>query len=595
MSVRAVIVGIETYGDGLDDVASPAANALSVAQWAITHGIAPKDVCLFVAAIDPGVEDTITRMGLRNRGATRRDIENVLRTELAGVGTGGIAPGSSLLFYWSGHGMTDRKGSRLLFCADYSRQLTDRVFNASLFLRDLRTDEYEGYRSMLALMDVCGTNSDLRVQPAEYDPDVGHKRNHLTYFATPEGGYARAATGEGAFTFYALNTLRTFGAFPDISLFKDRLEAELAGSGLPRFLLDGRSEGDEWERRFGKAEPSADQRANSLVELLVDLGVPNADVEKAYRATAWTLKNSRLPPPAGITGSVGELSALHSLDRQAPGGLVQYALRLAETFPEHEDSLMAWLKGYASPGTVRDEQDKIEQTRGASLLIIEVLADKDGRIRTLDPRLRTRDTADAVGPRLQPVDMRDGYAVEPAMQDLLSSLEADGFGDLEIHFLVDATVLDYPFHQLPSLHGDKLLGESFGVVLHHRERFLKARTPAKRFWLSRARDVSAVAPADLSWTRCMEGEALPTNAPLCLAHWLPSGPGKRVLAKLLDLGVPYLYWPLVDGELNVGPSLDQFVQKLTSHAGMADAILARRISDAAASGSVLWDDVDFKP
>ena len=246
-------------------------------------------------------------------------------------------------------------------------------------------------------------------------------------------------------------------------------------------------------------------------------------------------------------------------------------------------------------GTIRDEQDMIEQTRGASLLIIEVLADQDGKILALDPRLRTRGTGDSFGPLLGKTDMREGYGVEHAVADLLRRLRNDGVSDLEIHFLVDATVFDYPFHCLPSLDEDTLLGEAFGVVLHHRERFLKSRTPAKRFWLNRAKNVSAVLPANLSWTRCLDGQALPTDADLCMAAWLPNGPGKKLLAKLLNLGVPYLYWPLVDGELNAEPGLTEAIRKLPRHTGIADAMLKQRIADTTASGSVLWDDVDFKP
>ena len=596
MTIRAVIVGIETYGGCLEEVVSPAENALLMAAWAITHGITRDDVYLFVAAADPTVEDRIRGMGLVNRGATLHQIENVLRKELACAAAGGIEPGSKLFFYWSGHGMTDTRGQRLLFCADYSSHLIDRVFNASLFFRDLRTDEYEGYRTMLALADVCGTNSQLRVRPADYDPDTAHKRNHLIYFATPEGGYARARTGEGAFTHLALQALESSAQFPDLALFRDRVQQELEESGLPRFLVDYRSEDDEWEqRRFGKFQPSTDQRANSLIELLVDLELLNAEAEKAYRATVWTLKNSRIPPAAGITGSVRELSALDAVDGQAPGGLVQYVLRLAESLPDHESRLMAWLDRYADKAVVLDERARIDETRGANLLIIWVVAGSDGRIQTLEPRLRHRETAMAIGPLLKNIDIRADYGVELAIADLLRTLEANGFLDLEIHFLVDANVLDYPFHRLPSLEEDVCLGQAFGVVLHHRERYLKARTPAKRFWENRAKGVSTIAPANLSWTRCSEGQQLPTEADLCLAGWLPSAQGKKILAKLLYLGVPYIYWPLVDGEPDAEPGLTQTIRSLHAHSGIADAMLRRRIADGTTTGSMLWDDVDFKP
>ena len=63
MTVRAVIVGIETYGGALEEVISPAANALSIAEWAIAHGFGRDDVFLFVAAADPRAEFQIKQLG----------------------------------------------------------------------------------------------------------------------------------------------------------------------------------------------------------------------------------------------------------------------------------------------------------------------------------------------------------------------------------------------------------------------------------------------------------------------------------------------------------------------------------------------------
>ena len=50
MSIRAVIVGIETYGGALEEVVSPAVNALAIAEWALTRGVAAEDIFLFIAA-----------------------------------------------------------------------------------------------------------------------------------------------------------------------------------------------------------------------------------------------------------------------------------------------------------------------------------------------------------------------------------------------------------------------------------------------------------------------------------------------------------------------------------------------------------------
>lgn len=589
MTVRALIVGIERYSDGKLDVSAPAKNALAMAQWANSHGVLADDIFFFASSVDPDFPAAVEEAGLKNLGTTKPDIETVLREVLPDVESG-----SSLLFYWSGHGMTDNNGNRLFFCSDYTTRVTDRVFNATLFFRELRNDTYAGYRRQLILADVCGTNSQAPVRPAIYDPGIARKRDQLIYFATPEGGYARAANGEGAFTHHALKILGNFESFPQLLKFRNQLDEELKSSSLPRFLVDGRSEEDEWEKRFGRGSASQDQIAGSLVELLVGLRILSTDAEASFRATVSTLGNPRLLAAEGLTGMVRELSGLRDPNGGATHGLVQFVLRLGRALAEHETKLHAWLTRWAHQATIDEETERLRLEQAKSALIVDVVSDRSGEIARLEPALRSLDQTQSRGPPLAPMTVRSWEEVDEAMQDILNRLDEEGFRDLEVHFIIDATVFDRPFHRLRGLTAS-LLGEEFGVVLHHRPRLQPSLCTEKRVWRDRARTVSRKAPADLSWTRCVQGEQLPLSADLCLAAWPPDGPGKMVLGKLAMMGAPYIYWPHSEEEPDAESDLTAIVKGLEMLSAMPDAIRQKRLAEVVSSGSLLWDDLSFNP
>ena len=112
MTTFAVIIGIEQYEIKDWAVKAPAANAIAVAKWALSAGIDPQQIFLFVSKLD---EELAAPTGVTVRGTTLRDIDTILRNELRKA-----EENSTLLFYWSGHGMTDERGQRLFFCSDYS-------------------------------------------------------------------------------------------------------------------------------------------------------------------------------------------------------------------------------------------------------------------------------------------------------------------------------------------------------------------------------------------------------------------------------------------------------------------------------------------
>lgn len=597
MAFKAVIVGIERYDLEGMNVAAPAVNAVAVAKWALLAGVAPQDMLAFISPLDPMITADLAVRGVEIRPATFQAIDTALRNELAGP-----EGGSTLLFYWSGHGMTDNAGRRILFCADYTPILANRVFNATLFFRKLRGPVFTGFQQMLALADVCGVNSQTPIEPADYDPGPSHARQHLIYFATPEGGYAVADTGEGAFTYSAVRALNTFAAWPDLGQFGLRIEAELAASQLPRYHVAVTSETDSTESRPGVATAGGDRLADDLIELLAGLAPSQSLLQTHYFATAEALGNPRLLAGQGLTGMVRELNALRDDIPGPTHGLIQFVLRLCAD-PGLEPPLTAWLSARASLAAVQAETARLEQERGRNLLILDIETDERGEIAVIQPSLRNLDFTQVQGQRFEPVRVQGWAHFEPAVLDLLRTLKRDGFAeDLEVHLVVEPHLFDRPFHRLPGLEAGATLGEGFVVVLHHRARVSPTPSAAKRRWRETVSRLAATPPSDLAWTRLLADQMLPGDPALCLAGFaVDSGTAgaraKQVLSRLITLGAPFIYWPHDTDEPDAMEQLTALLRALATLGEMPEALQKLRIREAGAvkSGSLLWDELTFQP
>ena len=597
MAFKAVIVGIERYDLESMNVAAPAANAVAVAKWALSAGVAPQDILAFISPLDPAVTVDLVSRGVVIRPATFEAIDTALRTELA-------TPhgGSTLLFYWSGHGMTDNHGQRVLFCADYTPALDNRVFNASLFFRKLRGPVFTNFQQMLALADVCGVNSQTPTEPAHYDPGPAHARRHLIYFATPEGGYAVADTGEGAFTYSAVRALNAFTAWPDLEQFGLRIEAELKASQLPRYHLAVNSETDSIELRPGVTTTGADRVADELIELLANLDPTQSLLQTHYIATAEALGNPRLLGAQGLTGMVRELSALRG-DIQGPThGLIQFVLRLCAD-PALEPRLKAWLSARAALAAVQAETARLDQECGRNLLVLDVETDERGEIAAIRPSLRNLDFTQVQGQRFEPLAVQGWADFEPALLGLLRTLKRGGFAeDLEIHMIVEPHLFDRPFHRLAALEAGATLGEEFVVVLHHRARVSPTPSAAKRRWRETVSNLARMSPGDLNWERLVVDQTLPGDPALYFADFtvcpgLFGERGKAILARLIALGAPFIYWPHDADEPDPKERLTTLIRALATLAEMPEALQKLRIREAGAvkSGSLLWDELSFQP
>jgi hypothetical protein len=236
--IFALVIGIEKYDQSDWDTIGPCANALAVAEWLIFAQIPPENMFVFlrpVADYDPRVKY------LRNLGvdictsATWSIIDSFCFEKLPAS----RPAGSHLFIYWSGHGFAEnRTGQRYFICGDYTHSaLHNRVFNASLFLRHLRSPEFQSFSETLLLADVCGARQNVKLNDPRGGPsDVGD-RNQLAYFATPEGQWAHGEEGRGAFTDVVLVALKQAAPWPSLENFQFALDKELNKVGQAIFRV----------------------------------------------------------------------------------------------------------------------------------------------------------------------------------------------------------------------------------------------------------------------------------------------------------------------------------------------------------------------
>lgn len=590
MSIYAVVVGIETYGEPGWNVESPARNALAVMDW-LKDKTAANNIHLFLSAPKAPAADAWRLKGVHVWPATFDAIDTVLQGDLKN------APmGSQLLFYWCGHAVTDGHARRILFCGDYSQRLAKKVFNADLFFRELRTDQFVSFDESIALLDVCGVKQDVKSQPVDGETDHQPNRGQLICYATPEGQYALADSGTGAFTHTALEALNDFDDWPDRNLFRQALQRRLAAVNLPEFMV---SLGDETGSRQILAGPGRRGQQEpwvALVQAIGDAPVGLPQIRRHYDATARQLSVNLLDAQ-GLTDMVRGLSGLASeAPGRAPRGLIQFLLRLRE-----EELLTAvidgWLEANARAMDVETEQQRLSREHGQLRLVMTVLSDEAGQLSSVGLVLRGRgglvqDCVYGPYPITRLNELRDH------LLETLRDLKSRGLDqNLEIHILAEPPAFGFAYHDLPSLNPYVVLGKAYVVVLHHLARTGDANSPIHDA-LRRQSDSLRRRPLDqLAWQPLPMSGQLPIEATLWFLD-TPLKPGRvkrQTMVRLWDLllhGAPVIYWPHDACDPGLHEALGEVLDLGEALHGLPESFRRARVDgrDVAQRGSLLWDE-----
>lgn len=237
-SIYALIVGIEHYDQFGWDVTGPCANALEVARWLRGINVPSDNITMFLQPKERGsVNKTVEDLGLNTPSVPSFiNIDTHWRVNLPK-----LPPESNLLVYWSGHGYTDNDGARILICCDFTAdELVNRVFNASNFLRHLRSTRFLCIPDQMLLADVCGVHSRIKFSADKVSPEdqTAHTRQ-IGFFATPEGDMAKGGYNGGEFTKLVLEVLKGVAGWPNSTSFATQLEQKLRNENRTCFRISG--------------------------------------------------------------------------------------------------------------------------------------------------------------------------------------------------------------------------------------------------------------------------------------------------------------------------------------------------------------------
>src|ERR1019366_406032 len=236
----AFIVGIEEYDQPDWSLSGPCSNAVAMVEWLLSIDAIPQNLFVFLDPLD-GEIARFTRDGVKVvSSASWTAIDTFWRETLPAD----RPPASRLLVFWSGHGFTNTDGSRVFVCRDYTaNSLRSRVFDASNFLRHLRSTKYQCFTEQVFLADACGiyTGSDFGVGRDRPNDQITTKQ--IAFFATPEGTYARGDEDRGVFTNTVLTVLRQKKGWPDDhEIFADALDEALRNSDQQPFRVEVNTE-----------------------------------------------------------------------------------------------------------------------------------------------------------------------------------------------------------------------------------------------------------------------------------------------------------------------------------------------------------------
>jgi len=605
--VHAIVVGVSRYAVAGWSLSGPARNAGMIASMLLRMGLAPSRLHLFTTQEDMADEDIalIAARDVSCRPTTAEAIDTFWRTELATD----AADGDALLFFWSGHGMTDLAEQRIFFCSDYRIDLPSRVFNASGFSRHLKAVPYSRFRDQLLLADACGSYASAPVVPATDAPQRMQGARQLAIWASPDGAYAREEDGTGIFTGAATEVLSELGLnpWPDQQRFVDAIEVRTADWDFAPTVLRWTGTSGSDQRRLG----TDDERAALTRSLLALLGTHPIAEAVTRRAFTHTIRHLGViaRPSGSLPDAIAVLADLDdSWNQGAPFALTQFLMRIAADLDlavAARGPLAQWTMQHSIVYVRNHVQEVLDAERQTMLLLVEVDTDSvSGALSGLTANLRYPDLSPVPGFGTRRRSAHDKATLDAGLCGFIETDIAEfAPQELEVHLILDPPAFAWPFHQA-ALVGGNALGEDHVCIAHYRRR-AKARTGALvdqwRNWANALPD-----PIDFNTLLALPAapNALPAtqgifyvDAALDAAATDPAA--WKQLDRLLRLGAPYLCWPIVDpsGAPVFPDALRALIGPVESFEHIPARIHFERLRGCpdARRISVLWDPPAFRP
>lgn len=248
--VFALVVGIEAYGDGVNELSGPGADALSFCGWLLDWGVTAKNIRCCVnfcrktlSASDRPMAELLAR--IRTAGVhlgdnpTRATIENELSDRQL---LKHCAPHNSAFYlYWSGHGlMSHVHRERVLLTSDATEGdlAAIRIEDQTSFLR--LSPALRCFASQLVIVDACAQYTAPNVAVKALSLQLSHYREQgreqERVYACTDGQIALIKSGDrlSQFTQHLLDALpRKQAASVHLDEIWESLQRTLKAKGAP--------------------------------------------------------------------------------------------------------------------------------------------------------------------------------------------------------------------------------------------------------------------------------------------------------------------------------------------------------------------------
>jgi hypothetical protein len=223
----ALIVGIDYYEQlgNQWNLVNPVHEALQLARWLLERGVPASRIQCFLgqSAEAAGVDPLYDRCGARLD--PRRPTMQKIQEALLGTSLPELPEGSTLIFYWAGHGQLGRDSRQLLQDAEYSDKVR-RVFDFAEIKRALQSQPWERLTRQILLVNACAsldtsTDQTFATVPLTVQALGDYRlRQQFVVYAAPPGEYAmHGPEGRpGPFfekIFKVLRSLGNSGSFPE--------------------------------------------------------------------------------------------------------------------------------------------------------------------------------------------------------------------------------------------------------------------------------------------------------------------------------------------------------------------------------------------
>lgn len=614
--IRAIVVGIDRYDYPGWNVAGPVSAAQSVAQWLLSLTDVTLELDVFLSPdveIDQAIQEAAEQLRFRlHRTTTAAAFDTFTRkTMLASV-----ADGTHLFVYWCGHGVTcGASGDRVLMCADFDEDLESRVFNASEFIKSLRTQKYSVFDSQLLLIDACGEFETK--QEFHQATLVQLATLQLAYFASQPGHIAKSPAAGGIFTQTALDIFREVGGYPtDLDAVDTRLSAALRALRCEPFCIASLSKKVErplFAVGLPPGDPVIHRYVQSALDLIGELDIVSATCRTHYVRTVADFGNPAYAAPNDVPGMLKDLCGMGN--RLSPGdmseALLQFMERLA-ALPELKEAVAGWLDRDAPTkrNTRKEIRTKLDLERRSKTLLF-IVRDDSRQIVAMRPYLCLGDGSPDQSYQQQEILCTGWTAFVSAVQTILEHFVVDGYlPNLQIQFAVEPFLMDRPFHQIPVAPAGRDLGSMAPVVLRHRTRLQSPDPKLREDWTTYMEALRRKSKVELQWLRVDIAKELPQDTGFCFTGFsVPnlvsdtssSASQKEVLWRLMQLGAPVVYVRHADPGNGNWEGVADFLKTMSTDSRRFDnfvhSFYRARLSQTpdASQATLLWDDPGFNP